>query len=611
MIYVKQAGNQYNIKSKYDPTLIQMIKQVPGRTYDSNTKTWNIPIDKLGFLLNQFRGTMYENDLYLDSQENIGKNEPLDVSTPIPDIDISNITFRVKEGAEPYKHQIDFMKYFINRENHHNFHGFLLCDEQGLAKTASTMNLAIYNREHYNWRRVLIICCVNPAKYHWQEDIIDHSRGEYKPYILGTRIKKRTGEFYCDTGTKEKLEDLRTGHMYGDKRAPELPYFIIMNVEGIRAKEGKKYVVADAIIDMINNRELDMIAIDEVHKNTSPSSMQGKQLLRIKKLTGARITWIPITGTPIVSRPTDAFLPLKLVDAHSYTSYYTWCQQFCIYGGYGDHEILGYKNINKLKTMMDDNMIRRLKKDVLDLPPKIYYTEYVENTPYQNKLYQNVVSGLLSNRDDIVKSLNPLSKFLKLRQVNGNPELVDENFKVDKDYTKYVSKMKRLLELLEEIHERNEKVVIFSNWVNPLHTIYKILKDLHYNCCVYTGTMKDSDREKHKQVFLNNPKYTIMLGTIGALGTMHTLTAANNVIFYDEPWTATDKAQAEDRCHRIGTNTSVNIYTLLSKNTIDERVHNIIYRKEGIAGYIVDNIDIHSNPELFDLLLSDTKPSIK
>ena len=88
---------------------------------------------------------------------------------------------------------------------------------------------------------------------------------------------------------------------------------------------------------------------------------------------------------------------------------------------------------------------------------------------------------------------------------------------------------------------------------------------------------------------------------------MHTLTVANNVIFYDEPWNATDKEQAEDRVHRIGTSQSVNIYTIITKGTVDERVHDIIFTKSGVSKYIVDgSLDIHSNPELFDLLLSDT-----
>ena len=176
---------------------------------------------------------------------------------------------------------------------------------------------------------------------------------------------------------------------------------------------------------------------------------------------------------------------------------------------------------------------------------------------------------------------------------------------VDKNYIKKNAKIERLLILLDEIHDRGEKVIIFSNWVEPLRTIYQIIKD-KYKCCIYTGTMREDVREKHKQVFLHNPKYTVMLGTIGALGTIHTLTSACNAIFYDEPWTPTDKQQAEDRIHRIGTKTSPNIYTIITKDTMDERVHDILYKKEGIANYIVDNIDIHNDPELFDLLLSDT-----
>lgn len=604
MISVVQNENVYEISFKYDPTLISMVKQVPGRCWIPSAKHWTIPLNSLGFLLNQLKGTMYENAVVIQSEEDINKNEEIESSTKIPNIDISDVNFRIADGLSVYKHQLDFMRWAKYRQVHGNFHGFLLCDEQGLSKTVECANLAIYNREHYGFTRCLIICCVNPAKYHWVDDIQKHTNSEYVPYILGTR-KKKDGSLRYDTGTKEKLEDLISGHIYGDNSQPILPYFIVMNIEGLRARDKKKYPIADAIINMIDSNELSMIAVDEIHKNTSPTSLQGKQLLRIKKSTGSKVMWIPITGTPITSRPTNVFLPLKLVDGHKYTSYYTWSSMFCIYGGFGDHEIIGYRNIPYLKEMLESNMIRRLKKDVLDLPPKIYYTEYVDITPYQSKLYRLVVSDLLCNKESILQSLNPMTKFLRLRQVVGSPELVDDTLSVNNGYEKHNSKYKRMIELLEEIHERGEKAIIFSNWVAPLRTLYSLLSK-KYHICVYTGTMKDEDREKHKHVFINNPKYTILLGTIGALGVMHTLTCANNIIFLDEPWTASEKQQAEDRCHRVSTTKPVNIYTLLAKSTIDERVHNILYKKEGISNYIVDNIDIHSNPELFDLLLSDT-----
>lgn len=117
--------------------------------------------------------------------------------------------------------------------------------------------------------------------------------------------------------------------------------------------------------------------------------------------------------------------------------------------------------------------------------------------------------------------------------------------------------------------------------------------------------MKPDEREQHKQAFINRPDYKIILGTYGALGTSHTLTVASNIIFYDEAWVPADMEQASDRAHRPGQTHPVNIYTLITKDTVDSKVHQILYTKEGISKYIVDNaIDIHSRPELFDLLMS-------
>ena len=145
--------------------------------------------------------------------------------------------------------------------------------------------------------------------------------------------------------------------------------------------------------------------------------------------------------------------------------------------------------------------------------------------------------------------------------------------------------------------------MVFSNWVAPLKTLYRFIA-AKYKVCCFTGTMDEVVRQKHKRVFLNNPNYKVMLGTIGALGVNHTLTSANNVIFYDDPWNPATKQQAEDRVYRIGTTRSVNIYTLITKDTIDEVVNNILKSKQDISNYIVDDdLNIRNNPELFDKLL--------
>lgn len=600
MISVLECSEEYKITFRYDPDAVSLIKNVPGRRWNPDGKFWTIPKDKLGWLIKLSKGTKFEGKISVKSSEHINENANLGTTSKIPDEDLSGVKLYVEDGKELYKHQIDFMKFAVNRQRS-RLSGFIVGDDMGAGKTLECMNLALYNRHALKYKRCLIICCINTSKYNWVNDIIKHTNGEHHPYILGTRYTKY-GKLKSDISSQDKLDDLKTLHMYGDKNSDILPYFIVTNIESIRMKQGRTYPIADAIINMINAGQLNMIIVDEIHKNASPSSSQGKQLLKIKK-NSSRCMWIPVTGTPIVNKPTDVFLPLKLVDGHTYTNYYMWCQNFCMYGGFGGHEIVGYKNIPSLKLLLEDNMIRRLKSEILDLPDKIYYTEYVENTRIQSKLYNQVLNDLIRQRDEIQGSLNPLAKFMKLRQVNGSPELVDDSIKLDKLYIKHNAKLVRLLELISDIMLRGEKVIIFSNWVEPLRTIYRFLAP-HYRVVSITGTMSVEAREESKRIFMEDSNCKIIIGTIGAMGTSHTLTAATNVIFYDEPWTPSDKAQAEDRAHRIGTTQSLNVYTIITKDTIDERVHNILYSKDMITKYIVDDkLDIKNNPKLLDFLL--------
>lgn len=607
MITVLENRNEnvYEIRFNYDPILVDLVKQVAGRRWNPEKKIWTVPRDRLGFFLNQIKGTPYENSVDIYSDEDINVNMAIGTTNYIPEVDLSDVNLYVKDGLTLMKHQIDFMKFALHRKKNGYHDGFILADQPGAGKTAQALQLAMYNKEKQRAKHCLVICCVNSAKYNWVEDIVKHTNGTQVPYILGARLKRDKVTERYDTGGQEKLADLQTRHMYGKQDYPELPYFLIVNIEAFRYKQGKCYAFSKEIINWINSGLIDMIAIDEIHRNASPSSKQGQQLLDIKKKITRRVEWLPMTGTPITSKPTDVFLPLRLVGGHNYTSYYKWCQEFCMYGGFGGYDIVGYKNIPMLKQMLEPNMLRRLKKDIMDLPPKIRYTEYVDNTPYQAKLYQKVEDELIVHKDDIVSSLNPMVKFLKLRQVNGSPELVDDTIEIDSSYLSKNAKLARLMELLEDIVANGEKVLVFSNWVEPLRTLYKFISKKYKTCC-YTGTMSQEDREKHKQVFINNPNYSVMLGTVGAMGVSHTFTVARNIIFYDSPWNPCDVEQCEDRCHRPGTIQSVNIYTLITRNTVDDKVHQILSAKESIANYIVDGkLDIRNNPEIFDMLLNN------
>ena len=579
-----------------------MVRNIPGRRWIPERKLWTIPVDKLGFFMNAIEGTPYASQLRVQSDEHLNENASYNVSASIPDVNLDSIHYYVKEGCVPFQHQLDTLKFDIARNAQGIHSGFLLCDSMGTGKSCTVINVATYAHEHRNAKHCLVICCVNTAKYTWEDEIEITTRGKYKGYILGSRIR-RNGTVNKIGSGKQKLEDLECGTMYGKKGTEPLPYFLIVNIEAFRTRAGKVYTFSQKIIEMINSGEIDVIAIDEVHRNMSMSSQQGKQIFNIKKKSERDVEWIPMTGTPIVNSPTDLFLPLKLIDAHSYKDYWSWCQHFCVYGGFGGHEVIGYKNIPGLQNMLKQHMLRRLKSEILDLPPKVEIIEYVENSPIQQKLYNEVKEDLKSHKDEVIQSPNPAVRFLRLRQVNGCPEIISDAVKIDKQYLTKNAKSARAFQLIQDIVRAGEKVLVFSNWLDPLRTLYRFLAP-RYKVCVYTGTMDQDVREQHKQAFMTNDECHILLGTIPALGVSANLSMCNNIIFLDEPWTEATKSQAEDRCHRADSKRSVNIFTLLTRGTIDERVHSIVYRKGAASDYILDNkLDLKHCPELFDILL--------
>lgn len=608
MITAVQDKDIYIIRFKYDPELVQLVKNVPGRIWVAAQKYWTIPVGRLGFLINQLKGTKYETQLEVYSSEHIDENATLDDTNVIPDIDLSEITFRVQSGLEPFPHQLDFMKYAIDRQRKGLHSGFILADQCGLGKTLEIMNLAYYNREFNHIKHCLIIVCQNAAKYNWIEDIKKHTNGEETPYLLGERFKRDKKSIRMEGTGLEKLEDLTTLHMYGKEKYSELPFFLIMNIEALRMKRKGRFPIREQLAKLINTGYIGMIAIDEIHRGASPMSISGKQLLQLKRDAKVPIEWIPMTGTPIVNRATDVFLPLKLVDGHTYNKYYDWCQDFCVYGGFGDHHIIAYKNVPKLKQLLQANMLRRLKSKVLNLPPKIHTIEYVENTSYQADLYEKLVNErrkYIQEHIHEIRSMNELAvSFLRLRQVTGSPELIDKDLNVDKDYLAKNAKLIRLLDMVDDIVNGGDKVVIVSNWVEPLRTIYKFLAR-NYPVCCFTGTMKPEVREQHKHRFINDPNSKILIGTVPELAGSHNLPVANYLIFYDQPWNAATMQQVEERLHRPGVVGTVNIYSLIAKDTVDEKVYKMIMRKDGISNFIVDNeLNLAQNPDLVSTLLS-------
>ena len=240
-------------------------------------------------------------------------------------------------------------------------------------------------------------------------------------------------------------------------------------------------------------------------------------------------------------------------------------------------------------------MFRRLKSDVLDLPDKVFIDEYVEMINKPQKIYNEVFDDIKSNIDMIKIAANPLAQLIRLRQATGYTGILSSTIKES-------AKLDRLEQLVEDSVNNNQKVVVFSNWTQMTDIIYKRLKN--YNPSIITGDTNVNDRQLMVDKFQNNNKCKVIIGTIGAMGTGLTLTAGTVVIFVDEPWTKAAFNQAVDRCHRIGTTSKITVYVLLAKNTIDERIHEIVEKKGAMSDAIVDGKIVGNRGDILNYLLS-------
>lgn len=539
------------VSFEYESNLVSIIKSMGTRVYIPDKKTWEIPESAVPMLMSR----LHDYDVLLRGEM---RHETPESHAQLP----SGFVFTTK----PYKHQMEGVIYGLEHES------FLLGDDQGLGKTKEIIDLAMCRKQTDGLKHCLIICGINGNKYNWADEVKIHSKED--SWILGTRFTKRPPIKMIEGSTKDKMEDLNN-----------IPhqFFWITNIETLRGgsfkeKQGNRTVmrfpIAEKIQELCDKGIIGMIAFDEAHKAKNPDSQQGKALLSID-CKGPKI---PMSGTFVLNNPLDLYLPLRWAGFETH-SFYAYKQHYCTMGGFGGKEIVGYKNLDELRLMVSKVMLRRVKGDVLDLPPKVHTIEWVDAYPEQKSLYKDVRDQVRDNIDKVKVHPDPLSEMLRLRQVTGYPGILSST--VTKS-----AKMDRMEELVEDEVSVGGKAIIFSNWSEMTNVIRHKLKK--YNPAYITGEVGSVQRMEEKDRFQNDPNCKVMIGTIGALGTGFTLTAAQLVIFVDEPWNRGIKDQAEDRAHRIGTRGTVRVVTILTRDTVDEGVYNLVQKKGKMADLLVD-----------------------
>ncbi|KAK9719823.1 SNF2-related domain [Popillia japonica] len=212
------------------------------------------------------------------------------------------------------------------------------------------------------------------------------------------------------------------------------------------------------------------------------------------------------------------------------------------------------------------------------------------------------------------RKINMCNSMMLFKRIVNHPYLVrmpltpEKTLRVDEGLVTESGKMLVLDIMLKKLKERHHKVLIFSTFVIMLDLIEDYMIMRNYSYCRIDGSRNLADRDENIARFNNDPKTFAFLISTRAGGLGLNLTAADTVIIYDRDWNPQVDIQAQDRCHRIGQTKPVMVYSLITKNTIDDRILNYANMKKKLevavikGGKYTNSTEMNEKPDLQELL---------
>ena len=241
--------------------------------------------------------------------------------------------------------------------------------------------------------------------------------------------------------------------------------------------------------------------------------------------------------------------------------------------------------MQKLKMLIEPFVLRRTKKEVLkELPDKTVTVLNNEMCEEQRNLYINYLAEAKQEVAEKVKlngyeksKMQILAALTRLRQICCHPSLFING------YNEGSSKLEQCMEIIKEAVKSGHKILLFSGYTSMFEIIEKELNNEQIKYLKLTGSTKVDERIKMVDEFNQNPEIQVFLISLKAGGTGLNLTGADMVIHYDPWWNLSTENQATDRVYRIGQKNNVQVYKLITKNSIEEKIYELQEKKSKLA----------------------------
>lgn len=551
-------GSVVRLKFGYDQVKVRAVKQIPGVTWDTKSKGWVAPITSLSEAVGWAEKFLIpiSEETYAERDRVVCEHDRMLVQSRSEDaeIDVAGIPLLPYQRAGVV-YASTALKTFI-------------ADSQGLGKSIQ----AIATLEHLNdteSQYPAVIVCPPSLVLNW--------RNEYDKWLPSRRVSV----------------------IRNRKDWPSEPYdVLVVGYSNIKAWENQ----------LQGHRSY---VFDESHYLKSPDAQRTKAAIKIVKGAPKSGAVLCLTGTPVTNKPAEYAPQLEILGrikdfGGRFGFYRRYCNAFR--DRFGQWNIDGHSNLDELNERLRGLCyIRRTKDQVLKELPNVRQNRVlVEGSAAGMKEYrqaeENIIKYLMDRAAQIAAELGqkPGSAAVRAKMRAERNEHLVKIGTLRKLAAR--AKMVAVIEWVDSVIESGNKVVIAAHHreiVNELATRYGNLK--------IQGGMDVSLVEEHKAIFQERSvdDAPVIVLSIQAAKTGHTLTAAQDVLFVELPWTWADVEQTYSRCHRLGQKGSVTATYLLCEGTIDEKIFDVVERKRGIVSVAIDGGEAEgAGTDVFDFFLS-------
>ena len=433
--------------------------------------------------------------------------------------------------------------------------GGILADDMGLGKTLQILTLLEDSIEHEEEkkRKASIVVAPSSLALNWESEAKKFTPNMKVLVIKGTAEER-----------KNRIQNI-------DK------YDLIITSYDLLKRDIENYID--------KNYTFRYIIADEAQYLKNSNTQNAKTIKKMKAETR-----YALTGTPIENSLAELWSIFDYIMPGYLFSYQKFKKNY-------ETPIVKQNDetsMKKLKMLIEPFILRRTKKEVLtELPEKTVTVLDNEMKDEQKNIYlsylfqaKKEVADQIEERGYEKSTMKILAALTRLRQICCHPSLFLEN------YNKGSSKLEQCIEIVEEGISAGHKILIFSSYTSMFKIIQKRLNELNIKYFLLTGSTKVDERIKLVEEFNKNEEIKIFLISLKAGGTGLNLTGADMVIHYDPWWNISTENQATDRAYRIGQKNNVQVYKLITKNSIEEKIYELQQKKS----------------ELIDNML-DTKPS--